>query len=106
MFNLVYTDEGRQKRYLVKAGENGIGRTATCDVVLNDPSVSRWHARVRLNGDRCVLIDAGSRNGTYRNGEPVTETEIADGDSLLLGEVPVQVERTLGEQLTLSDHHV
>jgi DNA ligase (NAD+) len=41
-----------------------IGRTSNNDVVINDSSVSRLHAYVRREGDKWVVADAGSKNGT------------------------------------------
>lgn len=60
-----------------------IGREATCDIVVADRQVSRRHARLTLTKDGVLLEDLGSKNGTNRNGEPVTEPVILqDGDSV------------------------
>ncbi len=69
-----------------------IGRQDTCDVVLDDPTVSRRHAEVRRNGDSFELYDLGSRNATRVNGIPVTSTRLTDGDDLMIGAVPVRYE--------------
>ena len=64
-----------------------IGRTDG-DVLLPDPQVSRRHARVRLEGDRPVVEDLGSRNGTYVNDEQVTEPRSLEvGDLVRFGTV-------------------
>ena len=47
-----------------------LGRLPECDVPLIDPSVSRRHARIRLEGDRWTITDLGSTNGVKLNGEP------------------------------------
>ncbi|MGI8312947.1 FHA domain-containing protein [Saccharopolyspora hattusasensis] len=62
-----------------------LGRDRGCDVVLDDPTVSRFHAEVLLIGDRYVLADVGSLNGTYVNGRPVDRAELADGDTVWIG---------------------
>ena len=51
-----------------------IGRSQGCDVVLDDPAVSRRHARVSTDGPggRAVIADLGSRNGTVVAGHAVT----------------------------------
>jgi hypothetical protein len=60
-----------------------IGREATCDVVVPDRMVSRFHARVTPSPDGIYLEDLGSKNGTHCNGKPVTERVILqDGDSV------------------------
>ncbi len=69
-----------------------IGRQESCDVVLDDPTVSRHHAEVRRNGDAFELHDLGSRNGTRVNGLGITRTQLADGDDLLIGAVPLRFE--------------
>ncbi len=69
-----------------------IGRHESCQVVLNDPTVSRNHAEVRRDGDGFEVIDLGSRNGTRVNGYAVIRQRLADGDDLLIGAVPLRFE--------------
>ena len=45
-----------------------IGRDNGCDMVLGDPTVSRWHAGLRRDGTGWLLDDLGSTNGTRLNG--------------------------------------
>jgi len=45
-----------------------IGRTANCDIVLRDPSVSKLHAQFRLQDGQLQLVDTRSQNGTWING--------------------------------------
>ncbi len=60
-----------------------IGRLSDCDIVLPDRRVSRRHARMYLQGDRYWIEDLGSKNGTYVNGEPLTEPRpLDDGDEI------------------------
>jgi ABC transport system ATP-binding/permease protein len=49
-----------------------IGRSPECEIILEDPSVSRRHARIRQIGDQFALEDLGSLNGTYLDGMRVT----------------------------------
>ena len=60
-----------------------IGREATCDVVIPDRMVSRFHARLASTPEGILLEDLGSKNGTHRNGTPVTgQVLLQDGDSV------------------------
>jgi FHA domain-containing protein/uncharacterized protein DUF1707 len=62
-----------------------LGRHPDCDLVIDDDSVSRRHASIRREGDRWLLVDLGSRNGTQVNGWRVAEAHVFDGDELVLG---------------------
>ena len=65
-----------------------IGRSSANDVVLDDPSISRSHARLRWEKDQAFLEDLGSRNGSMVNGRPVSAPCLAQpGDAILLGAV-------------------
>lgn len=50
-----------------------IGRDTGCDLVIPDRQVSRYHARLTRRDDGVLLEDLGSKNGTYYNGEILTE---------------------------------
>ncbi|WP_224242020.1 FHA domain-containing protein [Hyalangium gracile] len=65
-----------------------IGRTPECDVVLYDAGVSRKHCRIFEEGNRFLIEDMGSSNGTKVNGSPITKKRaLEDGDQLTLGPV-------------------
>lgn len=58
-----------------------IGREPTCEVVIPDRQVSRYHARLTPGQKGIILEDLGSKNGVHRNGIPVTDQVILqDGD--------------------------
>ena len=62
-----------------------IGRDPACDVALRDPGISRQHARLELKGNRYVLKDGGSANGTFVNGLRITESALQTGDQIRVG---------------------
>ncbi|QIB66138.1 FHA domain-containing protein [Kineobactrum salinum] len=65
------------------SGEMRVGRSAECDVTIEDPRVSRNHALVRVEEPQVVLEDLGSANGTLVNGlKLVGSVELADGDEV------------------------
>jgi len=67
-------------------GATILGRSSDCHVTIEDPLVSRHHARIVLDGDRAVLYDLNSRNGVKLNGAPIKEpTELKDNDRLRIG---------------------
>ncbi len=75
MLLLRYEEFGSEKSFQLKPGDAVVGRLPTCDLVLNDPSVSRQHATLRLADGRCLVQDAGSRFGTFLNGRQLLPTE-------------------------------
>lgn len=67
-----------------------IGRNSENQVILNDPSISRFHAEIRPQNGSFYIVDVGSKNGTIVNGERVTERKLAHGDRIQLGSNPAQ----------------
>ena len=58
-----------------------LGREATCDVVIADRQVSRFHARLTPTPEGVMLEDLGSKNGTHHNGNPLSApVMLQDGD--------------------------
>jgi hypothetical protein len=57
-----------------------IGRASGNDIRLEDPSVSKLHAQVEVIGQDHILLDLGSSNGTYVNGERVSRRLLRHGD--------------------------
>src|SRR4026208_805455 len=59
-----------------------IGTHASADVVLSDPSVSRFHLEVRATTGSVVLRDLGSTNGTRVDGVAVIEAPVTPGSTI------------------------
>jgi adenylate cyclase len=98
---LAYADRGTSKRHSLAAGMTVIGRATTCDIVLNDASVSRHHAQVFVSPSGCVVTDVGGRNSTYVNGRQVETAPLSDGDHLKLGQVELGVRCAVAEGLSV-----
>lgn len=64
-----------------------IGRSSECDLCLNYPTVSKKHCKINFTGDRFLLEDLGSSNGTILNSKGVQQSVIKNGDVVRLGEV-------------------
>jgi len=77
------------KRHPLSAAGLVIGRDPQVSgLVLVDPAVSARHCSVEVDGDSGAfrVTDLGSRNGTFVNGEKVTERSLAEGDKIFVGE--------------------
>ena len=64
-----------------------IGRHPTNQLVIDVPTVSAEHALVEYQSGRYRVIDRDSRNGTFVNGQRITEVDLNDGDLIRLGEM-------------------
>jgi hypothetical protein len=62
-----------------------VGRSGDCDLVLRDPSVSGRHARLCWRGDKILLEDLGSANGTWVDGKRVRQAEVRPGVEVSFG---------------------
>src|SRR5438105_2727019 len=63
-----------------------IGRQAGATLKIGNASVSRRHAMIERDGDRFIIADLGSRNGTFVNDVPVRRRELHHGDRVRIGE--------------------
>ena len=68
-----------------------VGRAVTSDIPIFDPTISRRHAELTVNQKGVALKDLGSSNGTFINGERVTEATLEPGDSVTFGKVVFQL---------------
>ena len=79
------SDGNTQRTYELSAPLTILGRGTDCDLRLVDPGVSRHHAELRVEDNDVVLVDLGSTNGTFVNGQPVRRVTLADGTRVTLG---------------------
>jgi Protein of unknown function (DUF3662)/FHA domain len=76
---------GGGRRMVLSGAQVVIGRSRDCDIVLDDPNVSRRHAEVRRSGDAWTVADLGSTNGVKVNGRRVGEARLTPGDEITVG---------------------
>ena len=69
-----------------------VGRDPSCEVVVNDGSVSRRHAVLERRGDGWAVVDQGSANGTFLDSQRISESVLQTGQELRFGAVAYQVE--------------
>ena len=63
-----------------------IGRVAGNDIVIPDSAVSRQHARIQAMGNGMSVVDLGSLNGVFLNGERISDEQVLqDGDLVRIG---------------------
>lgn len=68
-----------------------LGRGAEADVVVDDAGVSRRHAEIHTEGGRVRVVDLGSTNGTFVDGERIGTGELADGSRITIGRTRIVV---------------
>jgi len=101
---------------IVKLGDNvvyrysfdkdiiSVGRSRDNDIVIENLSVSRNHARIRNQDGKYILTDLNSANGTLVNGMRVTKTEIQDEDVITIGKHTLEfLTKALTEEQVISD---
>ena len=70
----------------LQRGITYIGRSEECEVTIEDPLVSRRHARIVFEADDVMLEDLDSRNGVRVNGKPIRASQkLVDGDRVRIG---------------------
>lgn len=81
-----YTDANGNVREKVFSGRLRLGRHPSQDIQILDRVVSKEHAVIEAREDGVYVWDAGSRNGTQRNGRTIDGTErLDDGDEIRIG---------------------
>ena len=84
---VVVRGAGTGERFLLNRDELCIGRSRDTDLRIRNEGVSRRHALVRrLSEARYELVDNGSTNGTFVNGERITEATLTDQDLIGIGD--------------------
>ncbi|MCC7391683.1 HD domain-containing protein [Candidatus Sumerlaeota bacterium] len=86
MQQILYCHAGQlrgQRRLLDK--DLTVGRETYCDIILDDPKVSRHHGTFQLRDGKIIFVDNNSTNGTMLNGRKITEAEIRSGDIIKFG---------------------
>jgi len=92
---LVRSGSLKGKRLTVRTPVVNIGRADYNDLVIPEPSVSASHAKLQRREGIWVLSDLGSTNGTFVDGERVTEeTPLGPGAAIRFGEVTTLFEST------------
>lgn len=76
----------------LKVDKTTIGRLEDNTFPIPEPSVSSHHCEIILRGSDVVVKDLGSTNGTFINGEKVSESALKAGQILRLGQIEMRLE--------------
>jgi diguanylate cyclase (GGDEF)-like protein len=87
---IVLSGDAVGRMFTLQDQECVVGRGKESHIRLTDDGISRAHAKVVRHADGTMeVIDLGSTNGTYLNGERVTSCQLKDGDRILIGPVTI-----------------
>jgi PAS domain S-box-containing protein len=95
--------------YEVKDGTTLVGRGPDNDLQIIEQSISRKHARLILSGERLLIEDLGSQNGTQLNGHPVGsyyQIEVKEGDFISLGSVLMSLGKPYAEDGMVTQYSI
>jgi adenylate cyclase len=79
------------------------GRAITCDLAIQDPTVSRLHAELEIHDSGLRVRDLGSTNGTYVNGERVGAALVSAGTRIAFGKVDFEILEERPEEIALPE---
>jgi pSer/pThr/pTyr-binding forkhead associated (FHA) protein len=73
-----------------------VGREEGCEIYLpNDVAISRLHCKIIKKGENFVVIDLNSKNGTYVNGQRITEKILEIGDKIKVGKTKIYFQQRI-----------
>src|SRR5262249_3137278 len=78
--------DANYEKFEIAKDEIVIGRVQSCDIVLTDKKTSRKHTSIVRNGLYFKVCDLGSANGTYVNGQKISEHELSGDDVIRIGD--------------------
>ncbi len=82
---LSFGDKALSNHLINDKTEVVVGRDASCQIVIDHPSVSGRHARIKSDGQGLYLTDMGSTNGTFVNDDKVVDCQLGHQDWIRIG---------------------
>ena len=93
MAKLVILNQGMTGRtFDLNVERTTVGRVEENTFQIADPSVSSRHAEILLHGSELLVRDLNSTNGTFINGEKITEAVLKPGQMLRFGQVELKID--------------
>ncbi|MBQ1514039.1 MAG: FHA domain-containing protein [Bifidobacterium sp.] len=72
-------------QYLLTKEKTVLGRGSGCDIVIDDPGISRKHLEIDITPNGVIARDLGSTNGMYVEGHQVPAATLLDGNTITIG---------------------
>lgn len=85
-----FSQKAEGEDFRLYEGRNLIGGDTSASIYLSDPAVSSPHCMLLYRGGKIKIKDELSTNGTFVNGQGIEETEIKDGDIILVGKTELK----------------
>jgi hypothetical protein len=82
---LILLKDGTESSFPLTRDTYTVGRHRNNDIVISDPKVSSFHARIDRTSDGFVLVDLKSRNGSFVNGKRIEQATLKTGDEVRMG---------------------
>ncbi len=93
---LIRSGAGGETKFLLTGPVIKIGRAADNHIIIPDPNVSRYHAKIESVEGQHLLKDLGSTNGTFVNGAKAGERRLKNGDTVAIGTTKLYFRREAG----------
>jgi hypothetical protein len=77
------------RRYPLGKARTVLGRGSDADITVQDPGTSRAHVEILWDGERAMVRDLGSTNGSKLDGRPVTQSGLNDGQTITIGRTDI-----------------
>lgn len=90
MLKIQFKDKRRDPFWVMEKSFS-IGQASKNHLTIEDPSVSLQHARIVNQGENFLLKDLGSEQGTFVNGQRITQKHIVCGDTIAIGDVEFEI---------------
>lgn len=89
-------EQGEQvgRKFHLQPGDTSLGRAGTNDIVLNNATVSRQQAKIRLEADGCHLYNLSATNPTLINGQQASHHRLNPGDRIQVGDIVLVFQTT------------
>ncbi|MBK8252574.1 MAG: VWA domain-containing protein [Polyangiaceae bacterium] len=95
---VLFVEQGpdKGKTFILDTVRTRLGHHSSCNIVLNDPAVSRAHCELIVDEGAFTLIDAASTNGTTINGQSVRKAKLEAGMAIAMGNTTLKVHEYQG----------
>ena len=103
-YYLCWVEDTARRSSKITTAETIVGRRTDCHIVINNPYVSRRHARIVHENGAYKCIDLESRFGTFLGGTRITEQVLKSGDCLELGKDSIKLLFTTDETAVPGDN--